>query len=150
MNSDATFYTPTLSGEVFDALPESIRSYICYLEATIHQQQIQIQQQQVRIQQLEIRVHELESQLSKDSSNSSKPPSSDGLKRKPKSQRGKSNKKQGGQQGRVGKGLAQVENPNVVVTHTPTSCNGCGSSLDAVDGFCVEKRQVFEIPQPKI
>lgn len=28
---------PTLSGEVFDSLPESIRSYIRYLEATIQQ-----------------------------------------------------------------------------------------------------------------
>jgi len=157
MNSDATFSTPTLSGAVFDALPDSIRSYIRYLEVTIHQQQIQIQQQQiqiqqqqVRIQQLKTRVHELETRLSKDSSNSSKPPSSDGLKRKPKSQRGKSDKKPGGQRGRIGKGLAQVKNPDVIVTHAPTSCNGCGSNLDTVGGFCAEKRQVFEIPQPKI
>jgi transposase len=62
---------PTLPGEIFEALPESIRMYIRYLES--------------RIQQLETRVHELEARLSKDSSNSSKPPSSDGLKRKPKS-----------------------------------------------------------------
>lgn len=136
MNSPATNSFPTISGEVFDSLPESIRVYIRYLES--------------RIQQLETRVHELELQISKNSSNSSKPPSSDGLKRKPKSQRGKSDKKPGGQQGRVGKGLAQVENPDVIVTHVPTSCNGCGSSLNAADGFCAEKRQVFEIPQPKI
>jgi hypothetical protein len=69
MNLDKTYSFPILSGEVFDSLPESIRSYIRYLEATIQQQQIQIQQQQVRIQQLEVRVHELEARLSKDSSN---------------------------------------------------------------------------------
>lgn len=63
---------PVLSGEIFDALPESIRTYIRYLEA--------------RIVQLETRVHELEDRLVKDSSNSSKPPSSDGLKRKSMSQ----------------------------------------------------------------
>ena len=97
MNLDQTPSFPTLSGEVFDSLPESIRSYIRYLEITI-------QQQQVRIQQLEVRVHELEARLSKDSSNSSKPPGSDGLKKKTKSLRGKSGKKPGAQQGHVGKG----------------------------------------------
>ena len=50
MNLDQTPSFPTLSGEVFDSLPESIRSYIRHLEITI-------QQQQVRIQQLEARVH---------------------------------------------------------------------------------------------
>jgi transposase len=150
MNSDQTPSFPTLSGEVFDSLPESIRSYIRHLETTIQRQQVQIQQQQVRIQQLEVRVHELEARLSKDSSNSSKPPGSDGLKKKPKSLRGKSNKKPGAQQGHVGKGLAQVKNPNTIVTHTPTSCHGCGVNLNQVDGVCAEKRQVFDIPQPKI
>jgi transposase len=129
MNSNPSPSKPTISGDVFDALPESIRAYIRYLEE---------------------RIHQLEIQLSKNSSNSSKPPSSDGLKRRPKSQRGKSGKKPGGQQGHVGKGLAQVQNPNVVVTHAPANCNGCGSSLNATNGSCVEKRQVFDIPQPKI
>ena len=136
MNSHTIVSIPVLSGEVFDALPESIRSYIRYLEA--------------RIQQLEARVHELEARLSKDSSNSSKPPSSDGLKRKPKSLRGSSDKKPGGQQGRIGKGLAQVSNPDVVVTHTPTSCTGCGLDLSCVSGTIAEQRQVFDIPQPEV
>ena len=136
MSSHTIISIPVLSGEVFETLPESIRVYIRYLES--------------RIQQLESRVHELEARLSKDSSNSGKPPSSDGLKRKPKSLRGRSGKKPGGQQGRVGKGLAQVNNPDIVVTHTPASCLGCGSSLDDVQGSCTEQRQVFDIPQPKI
>ena len=102
MNLDPTPSFSTLSGEAIDSLPESIRSYIRYLETTI-------QQQQVHIQRLEARVHELETRLSKDSSNSSKPPGGDGLKKKTKSQRGKSGKKPGAQQGHVGKGLAQVQ-----------------------------------------
>lgn len=53
-------------------------------------------------------------------------------------------------QGRIGKGLAQVQNPNVIVIHTPTTCNGCGSSLDKVGGIFIERRQVFEISQPTI
>ncbi|MGA8163833.1 MAG: IS66 family transposase [Waddliaceae bacterium] len=127
---------PVLSGELFDALPEPIRVYIRYLEG--------------RIQQLEAEVHELKDRLSKDSSNSSKPPSSDGLKRKPKSLRKQSGKKRGGQQGHTGKGLAQVSNPDVIVTHAPSNCNGCGSNLNNVDGAIAECRQVFDIPQPKI
>ena len=115
MNIDLTPSFPTLSGEVFDSLPESIRSYIRYLELTIQQQQVSIQQQQVSIQQLETRVHELEARLSKDSSNSSKPPGSDGLKKKTKSLRGKSDKKPGAQQGHAGKGLAQVTTPDLTV-----------------------------------
>lgn len=39
MNLNLTPSFPTLSGELFDSLPESIRSYIRYLEATIQQQQ---------------------------------------------------------------------------------------------------------------
>lgn len=150
MNSDQAPCFPTLSGELFDSLPESIRSYIRYLETTIQLQQVQIKEQQVRIQQLEVRVHELEARLSKNSSNSSKPPGSDGLKKKTKSLRDKSDKKTGAQQGHVGKGLAQVGNPDFIVTHTPTNCYGCGLSLSQVNGACAEKRQVFDIPQPKI
>jgi transposase len=148
MNSDTPLSVQTLSGEVFNALPESIRIYIRFLEATIQKQQAQINQQQIRIQQLETRVHELEARLSKNSSNSSKPPFSDGLKKPPKSQRKQSGKKPGGQQGHAGKTLAQVKNPDVIVTHTPAGCHGCGLELGAVIGFCAEKRQIFDIPQP--
>lgn len=143
MNTDSTRSFTPLSGEVFDSLPESIRSYIRYLEATI-------QQQQVCIQQLEARVHELEARLSKNSSNSSKPPGSDGLKKKLKSLRGKSDKKPGAQQGHVGKGLAQVDIPDLIVTYAPANCHVCGLNLDQVGGACAEKRQVFDLPQPKI
>jgi len=136
MISDRIVSIPVLSGEIFETLPEPIRVYIRYLES--------------RVQQLETRVHELEARLSKDSSNSSKPPSSDGLKRKPKSLRGQSDKKPGGQKGHAGKGLARVNNPDVIITHTPSSCTGCGSSLNEVQGFYAEQRQVFDIPQPKI
>lgn len=136
MSSHTTISIPTLSGEVFEALPESIRFYIRYLES--------------RVQQLEVRVHELEARLSKDSSNSGKPPSSDGLKRKPKSLRKQSGKKPGGQQGHVGKGLTQVSNPDVVVIHAPANCTGCGSNLSNVNGTIAEQRQVFDIPQPEV
>jgi transposase len=125
MNSHTIVSIPILTGEVFNTLPESIQAYIRYLES--------------RVQQLETQVHKLEARLSKDSSNSSKPPSSDGLKRKPKSLRTQSGKKTGGQQEHVGKGLAQVKNPDTIVIHTPASCTKCGSNLDDVQGSCVEQ-----------
>ncbi len=73
MNSVATDASSVISGVAFDALPESIRSYIRYLENVVQKQQIQIQE-------LHDRVHELETRLAKDSSNSSKPLSSESQK----------------------------------------------------------------------
>lgn len=164
MNGYTAESEPTLSGALFEPLSEPTRAYIRYLENIIqqHQDQIQLQQEQVQqqqdqigqqqilIQQLETQVRELEARLSKNSSNSGKPPSSDGLKRKPKSLRGQSGKKPGGQKGHIGKGLSPVSNPDEIVTHMPSNCTGCGSDLGNVVGTCVEQRQVFDIPQPKV
>src|SRR5262249_41605795 len=52
-----------------------------------------------QVQALVARVQELERRLAKDSHNSGKPPSSDGLARKPKSLRKRSEKPSGGQPG---------------------------------------------------
>ena len=127
-----------LTGEVFDSLPEAVRYYIRFLES--------------RVQLLEAKVHELEARLSKNSSNSSKPPGSDGLKKDPKtsSQRGKSGKKPGGQIGRAGKTLEQVENPDQVIIHSPLECEGCGSNLTKLESISTEKRQVFDVPKPEV
>lgn len=143
MNTPESNVRPPLSTTELNALPEFIQVYVRFLEATIVQQQAQIQQFQEQ-------VKELEDRLSKTSSNSNKPPSSDGMKKKTKSQREKSERKPGGQYGRTGKGLMQVSDPDVVVTHSPNRCYGCGKQLDDVGGVCVEKRQVFEIPKPKV
>lgn len=104
------------------------------------------------IRELMTRVQELEAQIAKNSSNSGKPPSSDGLKKPPKtkSQRGLSGKKPGGQNGHPGKTLEQVENPDYVVTYSPSACEGCGHSLEEVKGISSAKRQVFDLPKPKV
>ena len=111
-----------------------------------------IQQLIARNQELEARVQELEAQVAKNSSNSGKPPSSDGLKKPPKtkSQRGKSGRKPGGQNGRAGKTLEQVDSPDHIVIHTPLACGGCGHSLKETEGLFTAKRQVFDLPEPKI
>ncbi len=127
----------------FSSLPEEVGAYIDYLELTIEKQQDQIQQ-------LQARIAQLEAILSKNSSNSSKPPSSDGLKRKPKSLRQKSGKKPGAQQGHPGKGLSPLSNPDNIINHEPQSCLGCGADLSQEQGSCVDQRQVFDIAPPKV
>lgn len=150
MTPDATQNVQLFPDQVLDTFPEPICTYIRHLHTSIRQQQEQIQRQQEEIQLLKVHVTELEARLAKNSSNSSKPPSSDGLHKKTKSQRSKSDKKPGAQQGHTGQGRSQVEEPDIVVNYAPTSCEGCGFKLNQVEGTCVEKRQVFEIPEPKI
>ena len=91
---------------------------------------------------------ELERQLAASSRNSSKPPSSDGLdKPTPKSLRGRSGRKPGGQPGHPGRTLRQVERPDEVVVHEPGACRGCGGRLGAEDRPAgMIRRQVFDIP----
>ncbi|EFB40101.1 MULTISPECIES: hypothetical protein [Parachlamydia] len=56
----------------------------------------------------------------KNSANSRKPPGSDGLKKKIKSFRGKSDKNQELNRDMLER-LAQIGSPDLIVTHTPTS-----------------------------
>jgi transposase len=64
----------------------------------------------------------------------------------PKSLRGKSGRKPGGQPGHEGTTLRQVERPDVVLRHEPQACSSCGGSLADVAESGVVRRQVFEIP----
>src|SRR5579883_3266594 len=82
---------------------------------------------------LKARVAELERRLGLDSSNSGKPPSSDGLKKPPRTQslREPSGKKPGGQKGHKGETLRQVAEPDRVVNHFPSSCAACGAHTRA-------------------
>src|SRR4051812_8311629 len=104
--------------------------------------------QDTRLAEQDARIAELERQLAASSRNSSQPPSSDGLdKPAPKSLRGRSGRKPGGQPGRAGRTLRQVAVPDEVVVHEPGGWAGCGSTLTA-DGppARVIRRQVFDIP----
>jgi len=111
-----------------------------------------IAQLQARIVEQDAEIAELKRQLAASSRNSSKPPSSDGLdKPAPKSLRGRSERKPGGQPGREGRTLRQVERPDEVVVHEPGACTGCGGTLTGEDRPAgVLRRQVFDIPKSTV
>jgi len=96
-------------------------------------------------------VKSLKEQVAKDSHNSSKPPSSDGLaKPKPKSLRSPSGRPTGGQPGHPGQTLRMVEKPDHTVRHAVEGCKGCGRSLAKQVPDRVDRRQVFDLPEPKL
>ena len=97
---------------------------------------------------LEARIAELEKRLNKNSSNSSKPPSSDGLKRKPKSLRPThTGRKPGGQPGHTGQTLQPSPAPDLTESPPLDFCPHCCGDLREEAVVAVEKRQVFDLPQ---
>lgn len=99
---------------------------------------------------LKERIAELERRLGLNSSNSSKPPSSDGLRKPPSCLRPKGNKPSGGQRGHKGHTLTQVPDPDQVIRHIVENCAICQTSLKEMPPGSVIKRQVFDIPEPRL
>jgi len=94
-------------------------------------------------------VQALRGRLAQDSHTSSKPPSSDGpgtAKRVPKSRRGTSGRRPGGQPGHPGASLTLVEQPDEVVVHPPSVCAGCGQGVGDAPVLRTERRQVIDLP----
>ncbi len=86
-------------------------------------------------------IRELEEKKNKNSKNSSKPPSSDGYAKKPASLRGKSGKKQGGQDGHGGTNLPQRK-PDRIIGCMPSKCSRCPHNDE-----CMGKAEVTECRQ---
>lgn len=101
-----------------------------------------------RISELEAEVRELKRRLGMNSKNSSKPPSSDGL-RKPVNLRQKGGK-MGAPKGHPGHTLQFVETPDHVVWHRLSTCPHCEGRLADVATDSYEKRQVFDLPEPRM
>ena len=97
------------------------------------------------------RVQTLEEQVAKDSHNSHKPPSAGGLaKPRPMSLRPKSERSSGGQPGHTGHTLRMSDHPDRTLRHAVERCAGCGRNLGRQAPDRVERRQVFDLPEPKL
>ena len=95
-------------------------------------------------------IADLKSQINSNSKNSSRPPSSDGYRKKPSPALPKTKKgKKGGQKGHKGDTLCQTTNPDQVVIVKPSDC-GCGHQFTHDECGLSSKRQVFELPKPKL
>ena len=128
-------------------------------------------EQAVLIDALRVELEALRRQVGRDSSNSSQPPSTDGpgAKTKAKAGRraagqeaeqspdrqpsaradeaaGRARRKQGGQPGHRGSGLAPVATPDKREPVEPSCCRGCGGGLAGAPGTVASRVQVFDLP----
>ena len=145
-----------------DEMIEHLLMQVNTLNASLNSLQQSFDAQTALITQLNQTIQELKEQLNKNSKNSSKPPSSDGFKKPaPKSLRKPSGKMVGGQEGHQGTYLAVLSDPDEVVKHMPSACEGCphykmckGTAcvaerrhvIDAVVTVNVVEHQLLEIP----
>jgi transposase len=103
-----------------------------------------------KVEQLSSENAALKSRLNQNSQNSSRPPSSDGYRKVAKINKQSTSKPQGGQVGHKGHTLRQVSNPDEIFSCCPSQCT-CGHEFIGQEGmFLQSKRQVFEIPHPKL
>ena len=119
-------------------------------ETRLCQQDLLIQQMQAQIAALTQQVKNMQDRLAKDSHNSSLPPSSDRFVRQAKSLRQKSEKKPGGQEGHPGTTLRFAEAPDEVIAHRVTVCASCQHDLREVEACVTLRRQVVDIPSPRL
>lgn len=92
----------------------------------------------------------LESKLNQNSKNSSKPPSSDGLKRQPAQPRQKGQHPSGGQKGHKGHSLEMHPSPDFIKQYVAEGYCECGLALSEASIKIGERRQQWDIPEPRI
>ena len=143
------------------------------LAALVVAQAAQLGQQAVLIEALRVEIAALRRQVGRDSGNSSQPPSKDGLGARAKARAEKRareqevggpgpggdagggsvaeggagvKRKQGGQRGHRGRGLARVADPTHIKPVEPPACGGCGAGLAGAPGEVGYSVQVFDLP----
>ena len=139
-----------MTNETLLDLPTDIAT--CY--DLIRAQQHQIQEQHQLIQQLQAQVsmlletvEALKTRLDQNSRNSHRPPSSDGFTKAPALPKSKK-RPQGGQPGHRGRTLDFAQADQVHQLLAESCC--CGTSLDAREQHLIERRQVFDLPEPRL
>lgn len=120
------------------------------LETALEQQHGQMQQMQEQLGSLTQHVKALQERQAKDSHNSSLPPSSDRFTRQTKSLRPKSEKKAGGQEGHPGSSLSWSATPDEIIEKHVEQCEACQHDLREVAVCHVERRQVVDVPAPRL
>jgi transposase len=124
-------------------------AFIDHQAAYITQLQAEIVYLKAQVVDLNAQVVDLRAQLNQRSTNSHKPPSSDGYAKKPAITREKPGNR-GGQPGHRGGSLKMVAVPDEVDVVQPEQCMGCGHPLHDADVVQEERRQVFDLPQPRL
>lgn len=129
-----------------DQLILSMQATNSTLQASVDTMAATIDELNKTIAELNQTIAALKEQLHKNSNNSSKPPSSDGYGKPPapKSLRGKSDKKSGGQKGHEGTNLAQAK-PDHIIPCMPSKCAHCPCHDKCqAKAKVLERRQVFD------
>lgn len=136
---------------IYDAGKETVVDVLLTMDARIRSLKQELHDLTTRLDLGDKRVRYLEGQLAKNSRNSSKPPSTDGLKKPaPKSLRQKGRRHSGGQPGHRGHTLKRVDNPDHTQLHRVTACECCRRSMQDQQPDRVEKRQVHDLPPPRL
>src|SRR5437660_4047748 len=136
---------------------KALREQLAQRDELIEQQQAVLAKQNTVIQQhaeqmsrLSEQVTSLRERLAKDSHNSHLPPSSDRFGRKRKSLRQKSEKPSGGQAGHPGASLPFSSTPDEITQLQVERCEVCQQDLHAVAACGRERRQVVDVPTPRL
>ena len=115
-----------------------------------------IEELRAEVKRLAARVAALETEAKKNSGNSSLPPSRDPVverrrqaeaRAEAKARGGGRRRRPGKQRGTPGSTLAMSEDPDVVISHAPLACEGCGAGLDGAEIVGESRRQVIDLPE---
>src|SRR5437870_5310529 len=119
-------------------------------QALLCEQNALIQQQGEQMGRLSEQLKALQDRLAKDSHNTHVPPTSDRCGREPRSVRQKSEKQSSGQAGHPGASLPFSSTPDEITQLQVERCEACQQDLQAVAACGRERRQVVDVPSPRL